>query len=198
MGAFLLDGMRLGGWASIQPREAVSPEPPRECPEPSSAPALACEMRSKDCVSEVGGGQHCSWALLLAGSALNDPVGLLDGRLVHKHRVLCVAWLQRVLFLVLVGCRGTEARMGKGHRPVRRTILWGVGGFSFDPAGATTHPFVHVHTPGFLVRKFSGFIEARWMEERQGGKKEQDKWSRRCHSGWGSRQGSGGPGVSGV
>lgn len=48
--------------------------------------------------------------LLLAISTLDQPVGLLDGRLVHKNRVLCVAGLQGVVLLVLVSCSGKETR----------------------------------------------------------------------------------------
>lgn len=50
--------------------------------------------------------------LLLAVSTLDEPVGLLDGRLVHEHGVLGVAGLQRVVLLVLVSCRGAR----QGHR----------------------------------------------------------------------------------
>lgn len=42
--------------------------------------------------------------LLLAAPTLDDPIGLLDGRLVHKYWVLCVTGVQQVLLLVLVGC----------------------------------------------------------------------------------------------
>lgn len=48
--------------------------------------------------------------LLLAISALDQPVGLLDGRLVHKNGVLGVAGLQGVVLLVLVSCGGKETR----------------------------------------------------------------------------------------
>lgn len=48
--------------------------------------------------------------LLLAISALDQPIGLLDGRLVHKNRVLRVAGLQDVVLLVLVSCDGKETR----------------------------------------------------------------------------------------
>lgn len=48
--------------------------------------------------------------LLLAISALDQPVGLLDGRLIHKNRVLCVTGLQGVVLLVLVSCSGKETR----------------------------------------------------------------------------------------
>lgn len=56
-------------------------------------------------------GRRRPGVLLLAGPALDDPVGLLDGRLVHEHGVLRVAGLQLVLLLVFVGCGQTE----KGH-----------------------------------------------------------------------------------
>lgn len=52
---------------------------------------------------------HPGWAcclpgdLLLAGPTLDDPICLLDGCLVYKHWVFCVAGVQQVLFLVLVG-----------------------------------------------------------------------------------------------
>lgn len=48
--------------------------------------------------------------LLLAISALDQPIGLLDGWLVHKNRVLRVAGLQDVVLLVLVSCDGKETR----------------------------------------------------------------------------------------
>ena len=48
--------------------------------------------------------------LLLAISALDQPVGLLDGWLIHKNGVLGVAGLQGVVLLVLVSCNGKETR----------------------------------------------------------------------------------------
>lgn len=42
--------------------------------------------------------------LLLAGLTLDDPIGLLDRRLVHEHWVFCVTGVQQILLLVLVGC----------------------------------------------------------------------------------------------
>lgn len=62
----------------------------------------------------AGDAGSCPWVLLRAGPTLDDPVGLPDGRLVHKHGVLCVAGLQHVLFLVLVSCRETESHVGNG------------------------------------------------------------------------------------
>lgn len=50
--------------------------------------------------------------LLLAVPTVDEPVGLLDGRLVHEHGVLGVAGLQHVVLLVLVSCGGTR----QGHR----------------------------------------------------------------------------------
>ena len=75
------------------------------------------KRRSKDCGSLAGVWQSCPWALLLAASTLDDPIGLLDGRLVHEHGVLCVAGLQHILFLVLVGCGHTESQMGEKASP---------------------------------------------------------------------------------
>lgn len=49
--------------------------------------------------------------LLLAVSTVDEPIGLLDGRLVHEHGVLGVAGLQHVVLLVLVSCQGTR----QGH-----------------------------------------------------------------------------------
>jgi len=48
--------------------------------------------------------------LLLTVSALDQPVGLLDGRLVHEDGVLGVAGLQGIVLLVLVSCNGKETR----------------------------------------------------------------------------------------
>lgn len=48
--------------------------------------------------------------LLLAISALDQSIGLLDGRLVHENGVLGVAGLQGVVLLVLVSCDGKETR----------------------------------------------------------------------------------------
>ena len=45
---------------------------------------------------------------LLAGSTLDDAVGLLDSCLVHEHGVCGVAGLQHILLLVLVGCGDME------------------------------------------------------------------------------------------
>lgn len=49
----------------------------------------------------------------MAISALDQPVGLLDGRLVHEDGVLRVAGLQGVVLLVLVSCGRDKNRQGE-------------------------------------------------------------------------------------
>ena len=137
-------------------------------------PQLACplqqpvfpslrQVRGKDPGSMAGDPGSCPWVLLLAGPTLDGPVGLLDGRLVHKHRVLCVTGLQHVLFLVLVGCRETESHMGNGvllnWEGLKKPCLW--GSLLQHCQGrcspyAMKHPFVHVHADGPLVRSSQG------------------------------------------
>lgn len=70
--------------------------------------------------------QGSCFSLLLAIPALDQPVGLLDGRLVHEDGVLRVAGLQRVVLLVLVSCGGGENR--QGERAVTGTSALGHGG----------------------------------------------------------------------
>lgn len=48
--------------------------------------------------------------LLLAVSTLDQPIGLLDGRLIYENGVLSVTGLQDVVLLVLVSCDGKETR----------------------------------------------------------------------------------------
>lgn len=72
-------------------------------------------------------------SLLLAIPALDQPVGLLDGRLVHEDGVLRVAGLQRVVLLVLVSCGGGENR--QGERTVTGTSVPGHGALALVTEG---------------------------------------------------------------